>query len=81
MSVVLARRDRVLFPPPMDVFDSVCLLCSSKFVLLSFRTDSTTVPESLRRRFDEHSSLDSHWRFRPVGGRGLVGFLDAVEGC
>ena len=81
MSAVLVRRDGVLFPRPIDISDSVCLLCSSKFVLLSSRTDSTTALESLRRRLGEHSASGSRWRFRPVGDRGLLGFLDAVEGC
>ena len=80
MFAVLVRRDSVLFPPPIDVSDSVCLLCSSKFVLLSSRTDSTTVLKFLRRRLDDHLSSGSRWRFRPVGSRGLLGFL-AVKGC
>ena len=82
MSAVLVRRDSVLLPRRIDVSDFVCLLCSSKFVLLSSRTDST-----LRRRLGENSSSGEHsssglrWRFRRVGDGGLLGFLNAIEGC
>ena len=87
MSVVLDRRDTVLFFSAMssDVLDSVSLASFSKFASVRGRTDSSTGCESFRRRLSEGSSSEdpsseSRLRFCPLRCSGSVGSLEAVEG-
>ena len=78
---MLVRRDRVLFSLPINISHSVCLLCFSKLVLLSFCMDLTTVPKSLPRCSYKRASSGFAFALHSRRWRGIVGFLGAVEGC